>query len=98
MALISGETDLQRIHSEKFFSQLVEGIQELLNHDIEKLIALLYRIDVSEEKIKSALSSSEAENTATQLAQLILDRMFLKIKTRSQTPDPGPDTTDEERW
>lgn len=77
--------------------QLIHYINDLINHDFEKLIYYLYRIDVHEQKIKQLLQQHEGENAAEILAQLIIDRQLQKIKFRKEFQSPPADN-DEEKW
>ena len=63
---------------------LIERINFLLDHDFEKLLWILYRIDVSEEKAKMALSESSGRTPAQALAELIIDRQIEKVKARAR--------------
>ncbi|MEO5673287.1 MAG: hypothetical protein ABIQ74_01450 [Chitinophagales bacterium] len=77
--------DLEKINSddklmEKIRELLINKIELLLTRDFEKLIAILYRIDVSEEKAKAALVSEK--NRAAVLADLIIERQIQKAKLR----------------
>lgn len=77
--------------------QLIIYINDLINHDFEKLIYYLYRIDVHEQKIKQLLQQHEGENAAEILAQLIIDRQLQKIKFKKEFQSPPADN-DEEKW
>ncbi len=82
---------------EQLKAQLTAYINDLINHDFEKLIYYLYRIDVHEQKIKQLLQQHEGENAAEILAQLIIDRQLQKIKFRQEFQSPPADN-DEEKW
>ncbi len=82
---------------EQLKEQLTVHINNLINHDFEKLIYYLYRIDVHEEKIKHLLQQHEGENAAGIIAQLIIDRQIQKIKFRKEFQSPPADS-DEEKW
>lgn len=77
--------------------QLIIYINDLINHDFEKLIYYLYRIDVHEQKIKQLLQQHEGENAAEILAQLIIDRQLQKIKFKKEFQSPPADN-DEKKW
>jgi hypothetical protein len=65
-----------------FKKSLTRLIGHLLNNDFERLINGLYRIDVSEEKVKWALASGD--DVAEQIALLIIDREMEKVITREK--------------
>jgi hypothetical protein len=67
---------------EKIREQLIDKLNFLLDHDFGKLIWILYRIDVSEEKAKTLLAEKSDHNPAEVLADLIIERQIEKAKTR----------------
>ncbi len=64
---------------EDFQQKLSKLIQHLLDNDLERLINCLYRIDVSEEQVKLAMTGN---NVAEQIALLIIEREMQKVITR----------------
>ena len=66
--------------AEDFQLILTKLIRHLLDNDFESLLNGLYRIDVSEEKVKQAMSSSG--DTAEEIALLIIERELQKVETR----------------
>jgi hypothetical protein len=80
-----------------FKEKLAAYIDELINHDFEKLIRILYRLDVSEQKLKSTLASSSSD-AGLLIAQMIIDRQLEKIKTREQYRRRDVNIDDEEKW
>lgn len=60
---------------------LVMVIIDLLHHDFNKLLNILYRIDVDENKLKQALFES-TQPAAETIADLIIERQLQKIKFR----------------
>ncbi|MFT3846362.1 MAG: hypothetical protein QM725_15000 [Lacibacter sp.] len=85
------------ISMDQLKEQLIVYINDLINHDFEKLIYYLYRIDVHEEKIKKMLLQHEGENAADIIAQLIIDRQLQKINFRKEFQSPSQES-DEEKW
>ena len=61
--------------------QLTHIVEYLLNQDFNKLLNALYRIDVSEQKLKAALANDQAE-PARLIAEMILERELQKVETR----------------
>lgn len=59
--------------------QLIILFKELLNRDAEKVFALLYRIDVPENKVKEVPASCTFEE---HIAELVLERELLKVVIR----------------
>lgn len=66
-------------------------VQELIDHDFERLLLVLYRLDVGEIKVKKALDINGAANAAQSIAQLIIDREKEKIETRKKYDNQNSD-------
>ena len=64
--------------------KLASHVNELINHDFEKLVFNLYRIDVNEARMRALLAQKDGENAAALIADLIIERQLLKIKSRQQ--------------
>lgn len=64
---------------------LAGHINQLINHDFEKLVYYLYRIDVNEEKMRSLLEQNKGADAAGLLAELIIERQAEKIKSRQHS-------------
>ena len=69
---------------EDLFEAVRLRVKELLNHDIERLLHTLYRVDVPEAKVKYVLSSVDPDLIDTALTELIIDRIREKIETRKK--------------
>jgi len=68
---------------EQAMTMLTSYMEELIRTDFNRLLALLYRIDVSEQKIKSALEDRIREvSTARIFAELIIERLHKKLLYR----------------
>lgn len=77
-------------------SIFVDYIRNLILHDFEKLIFLLYRIDVHENKLREVLSLHPQEDAANIIAEMMIDRQIQKIQSRASMK-PGAEC-DEEKW
>ena len=78
--------------------QLISLINELINKDFQSLIQLLYRIDVSEKKIRSFLDQNTDKDSATILADLIIERQLQKTESRQRFSNKNKPASDEEKW
>lgn len=72
-------------------------INHLANTNFEKLVYLLYRIDVSEHKITALLNTKSATNAGDLIAAAILERLEEKKVTREQYQQ-NTDGSAEEKW
>jgi hypothetical protein len=61
---------------------LADRINTMITADFKRLISLLYRIDVSETKLKQLLRENPGANAGPLIARLILERQWQKIETR----------------
>ncbi len=78
--------------------QLSNYINQLIQTDFQKLIFCLYRIDVSEIKLKQLLQQQPNEDAGKIIAALIIERQLQKIKSRQQFSQQDDDFTEEEKW
>ena len=69
---------------EELYEQLEPVIRHFIERDFEKLQNVLYRIDISEEKVKAALFGIQHESTSELLTQIILKRELEKVVFRLQ--------------
>ncbi len=86
------------ISLEELRQKLVLHVNHLINHDFEKLVFYLYRIDVNENKMRHLLDQREGENAAILIADLIIDRQLEKIKSRQQFRQQDNDIDENEKW
>lgn len=76
--------------------RLSDHINHLINHDFEKLVYYLYRIDVDENKMRHLLNTKQGENAAGLIADLIIERQLQKIESRNNFNKQQD--SDEEKW
>ncbi|WP_114781420.1 hypothetical protein [Botryobacter ruber] len=62
--------------------QIASVVGNLLRTDLNKLLHILYRIDVDEHQVKIALTSASEEEVAFRIARLIIKRELQKVQTR----------------
>jgi len=89
---------IQTVSFEATRQQLIFLINELINSDFHSLIQLLYRIDVSEKKIRSFLDQNTESDSATILADLIIERQLQKAESRKYFSHKNQPESDEEKW
>ncbi|HUC81594.1 MAG TPA: hypothetical protein VMR70_11800 [Flavisolibacter sp.] len=85
------------VDREKLRTELAAYINELITHQFDQLLQLLYRVDVSEQKLKNVLRENSDEDAGLLLADLLLKRQEEKLAARRSFP-PANDVSDEERW
>lgn len=78
-------------------TDLIQAINWLISKDFEKLVFILYRIDVSEAKIKSLLDQANTTDAAPVIAEAIMQRLAEKKASREKYKQ-DPSASDEEKW
>ena len=88
----------EQISMEEIQEKLSAHINRLIQSNFEQLVNLLYRIDVSEAKIKSLLEYQAGYNAGDIIANLVIERQLQKIKSREQFKTNDSSFDDEEKW
>ena len=96
---VATELDLTLIENQSTWNrELLAGkINELLTTDFQKLIAILYRVDVSEDKLKKLLQQNPTADAGLIIADLMIERQLQKSKSKKETK-MNTDIPDDERW
>jgi hypothetical protein len=63
---------------------LAVQVNNLIQTDFHKLISILYRLDVSENKLRQLLEENTNSNAGPIIADLIIERQLQKIKSRKE--------------
>jgi hypothetical protein len=77
-----GLPDDSSFSREELHRLLTTRIAQLLNHDWEGLLRIMYRIDVDEKAFHQALEAHTADEQASQIANLMIEREMRKIYLR----------------
>ena len=81
---ISSQFGLNQTGNDEQWMQLfIDKINYLINHDFDQLIQLLYRIDVDETKLKTALRNTQRD-AAEVIAEMIIEREKVKWKLKNK--------------
>jgi len=70
-------------------------INDMIKEDFSKLVQLLYRIDVSEVKLKNILKEHPNEDAGKLIAQIVIERLAATKKAR-ESFSTKPSTIDED--
>ena len=88
------------LHEKKSIEELklaLSGyINYLISNDFNKLMRILYRVDVSERPLKRKLQKRE-NDPGTIIAEMIIERQLQKNKTRNQFRT-NDDIPENEKW
>jgi len=74
---------------EELFEQLKVYIEELLNHNYEKLMALLYQIDVTQKELTQKDPKHNFKTIPEIITHKILERELKKVLTREYFKEKG---------
>ena len=82
-------------------NQLKEALSAIINdliaNNFSLLISLLYRLDISEKKLRQLLTISENTSSGNVIAEMIIKRQEEKIRTRKLF-STNNNFCDEEKW
>ncbi|HYM95173.1 MAG TPA: hypothetical protein VET23_13610 [Chitinophagaceae bacterium] len=87
-----------KISFEKLKEQLSAELNHLIETDFHKLISLLYRVDISEPKLKNLLKENPGKDAGKIIAELIIERQLQKIKSRQQLSRRDKNIDENEKW
>ncbi len=84
-----GETGLQK-SPEHHFENLVAFLNDLVLNDFNRLVSILYRMDISEDLLKRKLAEHKDGSTSSAelIAHLMIDREKEKIISREKYKRP----------
>lgn len=84
-SMVGKDFEVEEIWTEaQIRERLVQAFAYLLDNDISKMMNILYRTDVDEEKLKSLLISNSELPSAEVIAEAYLRRQKEKIETRKK--------------
>ena len=85
------------LNREELEALLAEMINDLILRDFSRLIQILYRVDVSEQKLKDLLKQYPNTTAGSIIAPLIIERQEKKIESRNSF-GKHQRGGNEERW
>lgn len=84
-SIIGNDFELeQELSAEQLRVKMVQAFSWLLDNDIAKMMQILYRTDVNEERLKSLLISRSQLPSAEVIADEYISRQLQKIETRKK--------------
>ena len=90
---------LPQWHSEaELRAFLIEVIQYLLDHQMERLLNILYRLDIDEQRVGLALLPYTDQTAAAALADLVWERELQKVQSRAQYQTTADEEEDITPW
>lgn len=76
---------------------LAKEVNDMIVHNFEGLIQILYRLDVSEQKLKEVLAANQQEDAGKLITAVILERLAQRENARKSFT-VNPNIPEEERW
>jgi len=76
---LPGNIDTDELHA-----ALRGVINDLIQHDFQRLVSVLYRVDIEENKLKKILKEQQGTDAAEIITSLIIERERQKIETRKK--------------
>jgi nitrate reductase assembly molybdenum cofactor insertion protein NarJ len=95
--LLNLNSQLNAVQKEEMKDHLIFYLNHLLLHDFDKLVQILYRVDVSETKLKEVLQKNSGTDAAIIIADLLMQRQEEKIKTKEAFKSNN-DLPGEDKW
>ena len=90
-------TDPQKEMTEgELLDYLAAAIDYMIEHKLDFLLSLMYRLDISEKKINDALLPGNEENANIAIAKLVLDRQKQRVATKRAYREKNPTNWDWE--
>lgn len=83
--------------NQELVEKLSAHINELIQNNFQQLVFILYKIDVSETKLKQLLLANPNENAGSLIAELIIERQQQKLSSRKNFRS-NEHIPDEEKW
>lgn len=90
--------DEHALKDERLFRELADYLNGLALHDFEKLVQLLYRVDVSEMKLRKMLQDKTGSDVGELIAALMIERQIQKIRSRKDSGSHFTEESGEEKW
>ena len=72
------------VNMEEIREKLKDVIGHLLQHDFERLLNAMYRLDIEESRFREVISGVYGNDVSGKLAEIIIEREYRKVKTRNQ--------------
>lgn len=83
---------------DQIIASLSVEVNRLIIQDFQRLIGLLYRIDIREANLKKLLRENPESEAGRIIAWMILERQKEKIRSREQSRKDPSDIPEDERW
>lgn len=90
--------DIKAADDVAFKNRLAVFINELINKDFDRLVGILYRLDVNEKKLKELLAQNQLSDAGLIIAESIIERQKQKVVSRKKFSGSATDIPEDEKW
>jgi hypothetical protein len=87
----------ENIPYEQLVDTIAAHLEQLISQDFQQFVLLLYKVDVSEYKIRAVLESDLSPDVYRKIAVLLIERQQEKALSRKTNTKPAVDDG-EEKW
>ena len=98
MIMLLQHAVLPATNQEEIVQKLAILINDLIVHDFERLIRILYRVDVDEFKLKKLLQDYPQAEAGILIANLLIERQQQKEYYKKMFSKNNTDIPEEDRW
>ncbi|MFL5741891.1 MAG: hypothetical protein ACJ75B_16835 [Flavisolibacter sp.] len=95
--LIRLGSELSLMEAGELRNHLRDYVNYLLLHDFNKLVQILYRVDVSEIKLKEMLQDHPQTDASDLITDLLIQRQKEKMEMKKSF-HPNKDIPEDEKW
>ena len=91
---------LREKRGEKLRQEIIEKIRSLVLHDMPALLAILYRVDVSEDKLRASMEDNKGTDSALLITDMLIERQLQKmiLRKKNSTRTSGENIPEDEKW
>ena len=99
LTFAAAELDISIVRTDEEMAReaIKDAVNELLRNNFDKLVSILYRMDVDERRLKELLKSNPDTDAAIIITDLMIERQLKKIKYRQEFRT-DQSQSDEEKW
>lgn len=95
---IAAIDQIKALTQPSLLNELASFINDLIINDFAQLVQMLYRIDISEKKLKQLLTDNADKDAGKIIAEMIIERQLQKIKSRQQFSQRDNNIDENEKW
>ena len=96
-AVIALEIEVLERDESRLKALIADRVRDLIHYDFNKLVNLLYRMDISEIKLRKLLDEYPESDAGVIISDLIIERQEQKIRSRKENSKP-PNAGADELW